>query len=970
MSISRVLRLLLLVLLMVASARPGSAQTSSFGFTSGPIPLCDTSTFTANVNGIGILTPPGMGWGGEAYLDQLTINITTDHPQTLQIFLTSPEGTTLLLSEFNGAGGQNYTNTTFAMWGWNNITTGNAPFTGTWTPQGGSLDVFDYENGDGTWIITVIDTACANGGTGPGGGWTPGWFDGGGSGGFTVNFYWPPPPCGGWIGDEYANLCPGTSVDLLAGNATMFNWMTWTVYDQNGNILSDPSSVSTAGWYNLEAIDPWDGCWWYGTYQVSEMAEVVLGPDQTVSQCSGAGAVDLTALFSGTGAAYYTWTLDGVPIPQTTAAAAMVSGVYEVVGINAGNCNDTAQVTLTIGSAAVLGADQTVSTCAGAIVDLTSLYTTTGYTSEWSFGGAVLSTPNTATDAGDYMLVVSTPEGCTDTAMVTLLADVPPALGGDQAVELCNNSSLDLTALYTTTGLTASWSYLAAPVLTPAAVYQGGTYELVVSTGGGCTDTALVVVTLNLSPALGPDLIDTTCEDEALDLTGFFPTAGLTTSWTIAGVAVPDPTSVLDAGAYTLVATDINNCTDTAQTTVVVMPLPVLGPDQSLTSCDGAGVDLTTLFATGTNTTAWTEGGDPVADPTSVTNAGEYILTVTSVDLCTASASVTLALDPAPALGADETASICAGSIFDLAAAYFTAGLTEEWTFGGGTVPDPSGVSVAGDYQLVVSNSVGCTDTAVVSLSVSPNPALGADLTFTLCPWQTVDLSSVFPLAGMTVTYTLNGIPVSEPTAVYEAGTYTVTATDVNGCSDVAEALVMNMECLCEADFLEEARCIQEPVQFTLLADSMVVGAHWSFSGGAASGSTETDPLVRFNAEGDVLVTLEATLTCGVVLVERTIRLQDCTDSCSVWIPSSFTPDNDGINDTWSGTSECAAEDYSVQVFDRWGEIVFSTKDPLIRWDGTFHGKALPSGVYAYRVEYRLPYQKNREVAGSITLVR
>ena len=77
----------------------------------------------------------------------------------------------------------------------------------------------------------------------------------------------------------------------------------------------------------------------------------------------------------------------------------MVSGVYEVVGINAGNCNDTAQVTLTIGAAAVLGADQTVSICAGTIVDLTALYTTTGYISEWSLGGAVFSTPTTATCA-------------------------------------------------------------------------------------------------------------------------------------------------------------------------------------------------------------------------------------------------------------------------------------------------------------------------------------------------------------------------------------------------------------------------------------------------------------------------------------------------------------------------------------------------------------------------------------------
>ncbi|MBK7295631.1 MAG: proprotein convertase P-domain-containing protein [Flavobacteriales bacterium] len=105
-------------------------------FTSGPIPPCDTSYFTANVSGVGTLYPPGWGGGWTYSLQMLTINITSEHPWTLQISLTSPEGTTLLLSAFNGAGGQNYTNTTFQYFQYPSITTGTAPFTGDWTAEG------------------------------------------------------------------------------------------------------------------------------------------------------------------------------------------------------------------------------------------------------------------------------------------------------------------------------------------------------------------------------------------------------------------------------------------------------------------------------------------------------------------------------------------------------------------------------------------------------------------------------------------------------------------------------------------------------------------------------------------------------------------------------------------------------------------------------------------------------------------
>jgi gliding motility-associated-like protein len=106
------------------------------------------------------------------------------------------------------------------------------------------------------------------------------------------------------------------------------------------------------------------------------------------------------------------------------------------------------------------------------------------------------------------------------------------------------------------------------------------------------------------------------------------------------------------------------------------------------------------------------------------------------------------------------------------------------------------------------------------------------------------------------------------------------------------------------------------------------------------------------------------------VTVERTIRVADCSDSCSVWIPSAFSPDGDGINDLWGWSGECLPKDFSVDVFDRWGELIYTSTNPFKPWDGSYGGKPAPIGVYVYRVGYQLLYQERKEVKGSVTLVR
>lgn len=956
-----------------ALLRPAAAQYTTVPFTSGPIPLCDTSTFTANVSGIGTLYPPG--WNYWTYsLDQLLINVTSDHPQTLVITLTSPQGTELLLSAYNGAGGQNYTNTVFTYGDWNtSITSGSAPFTGSWTAQGGGLDEFDYENADGIWTITIVDTSCVNGGGGGGGGgnaWTPGWFDGSaGGGGFGFGFSGPPPCWDPWaVQPGSAYLCPGESVDILGFYQAYNPNFTYTVSSWNGNAF-DPNAVTDAGSYWVDAYDPWTGCTYYADYQVYLSTPVELGPDQTLTQCPGAGPVDLYALFNVANADWLAWSLNGNSISWSTAQNASTPGTYQLIAENYGGCGDTALVTLTQASAGLLGPDQSASTCAGIPVDLTELFDLTGLTSAWSIGGVPYITPEAVLDAGAYTLVATTQDGCADTAVVTVAVEPQPALGADQAQALCANATLDLTALYSTNGLSAAWTLAGAAVTNPGAVALAGTYALVAGSGGGCADTALVVVSLLAGPALGADAAAVFCSSATVDLGSFFNTNGLSATWSFAGAPVPDPAQVNADGTYVLIAADANGCTDTAQVTLTMSMDPALGEDQSVQVCSNASVDLTALFNTGANAAAWTFGGNTVAQPTAVDQPGLYTLTATNADGCSSSAMVNVAVSMAPALGADQTVAICEGTTFDLTVLYTTGGLSPAWTRNGAVVNDPAVAGNAGSYQLVVTDANGCQDTAVVALAVNPAPDLGADLFFALCPWQNVDLGAVFPVAGLSSAYTLDGQPVSDPTAVHDAGLYMVSVIDGGGCADTAVAEVINVECLCEADITTDARCYQDPAQFMVSADSVVLAVQWDFAD-AAGATTEMDPLVRFRREGEVLVTMEATLTCGVVRVERLIELQDCADSCSVFIPSAFTPDGDGLNEAWSWHGGCWPEEFVMRVFNRQGELVFSTTDPLRSWDGTYGGEPAPVGVYVFKGGFRLPYQERQEVRGAVTLVR
>jgi len=100
---------------------------------------------------------------------------------------------------------------------------------------------------------------------------------------------------------------------------------------------------------------------------------------------------------------------------------------------------------------------------------------------------------------------------------------------------------------------------------------------------------------------------------------------------------------------------------------------------------------------------------------------------------------------------------------------------------------------------------------------------------------------------------------------------------------------------------------------------------------------------------------------------------EDC--SCALYVPNSFTPDGDGINDVWAPVMDCDLRYMDLLLFNRWGELILELKEPGDRWDGTYDGQQCPIGVYPYKLRYtsaRLDetHLERPEVYGHVSLLR
>lgn len=87
-------------------------------------------------------------------------------------------------------------------------------------------------------------------------------------------------------------------------------------------------------------------------------------------------------------------------------------------------------------------------------------------------------------------------------------------------------------------------------------------------------------------------------------------------------------------------------------------------------------------------------------------------------------------------------------------------------------------------------------------------------------------------------------------------------------------------------------------------------------------------------------------------------------------IPNAFTPNGDGVNDIFKISNFTNQKLVEFKVFNRWGTILFSTKDPTIGWNGAFKGKDEPLGVYGYVIRIAYPQNIIETYKGTVTLLK
>lgn len=105
---------------------------------------------------------------------------------------------------------------------------------------------------------------------------------------------------------------------------------------------------------------------------------------------------------------------------------------------------------------------------------------------------------------------------------------------------------------------------------------------------------------------------------------------------------------------------------------------------------------------------------------------------------------------------------------------------------------------------------------------------------------------------------------------------------------------------------------------------------------------------------------------------EETIHVELETCDCEYFIPNAFSPNDDGFNDAFKLFNPCEyLTAFEFKIFNRWGDLVFSTEDQLAEWDGTYLGQNASPGVYAYFIKYESSFGSSpRTLEGSVLLVR
>lgn len=669
-----------------------------------------------------------------------------------------------------------------------------------------------------------------------------------------------------------------------------------------------------------------------------------------------------------------------------------------------------------IGPTASFTSTAPVGNCPPLVVNYTNTSSSDVVSWSWNLGSGMQSTlPNpTGTylypGTFDVFLVVTDAAGCTDTAYSSALINLAgPQLSSFNIsdVTLCpsqqanfNLISPNADSYFTDFGDGTPFTSLTS--FSHAYPNEGTYYPLVVlsSNQGGFN----CVVTYPLTPiqvqniTVNAGLDQNICPGQVANLSG---SGAVNYSWTpavsLSNPNVPNPTSnPATTTQYILTGTTPDGCINYDTVQVIVEPVPSVSfINQNV--CLGTPVTFnnTSTINSGLITSYnWDFGNGTYSNQTSPTvsynNFGNYTVTLSATSNmgCQSSYSSNVIIYRLP-IASFEVSKICVNepSEFINNSLIFNGQGAYQWTITGTGANAGYGpfvfnqnnlnttFSSSGTYTILlqVMDSAMCLHSVQQEINIQPVIA-NAGVDDSVCIGSQTQLFAAnlpgysftwSPSVGLSNPYSWN--PVCD---VATTTTYTLTAQNAMGCS-ASDQITVYVFPIPQAGFMVNPTelSIYNPVANFLNTSIGAVNYIWDFDDG--SGSNLQNPSHSFNKPGYYDVHLFAINESGCVS-DTTQRIYVEGDF-SLYVPSAFTPSNDGLNEVFfvKGVG-IDTKDFSLRIYSRWGDLVYYSTDINQGWDGTFHnnGTLMKSDIYVYKISLKNYLGKIKEFEGSVNLLR
>ena len=782
-----------------------------------------------------------------------------------------------------------------------------------------------------------------------------------------------------------ATICSGQNVLLTAGGATTYTWA------PNINLSASTGTVVTASpttttTYTLTGT--LNGCTGTTTVVITVNAlSTVTSTPSAASICVG----DNVVLTAG-GAATYTWS-PAAGLSQTTGssvtASPVVTTTYILTGTNAAGCVGADTSIVTVNPLPIVTVNPAApSICAGANVQLTA---SGASTYAWNPINA-LSNPSisnpVATPAATitYTVTGTSAQNCTASATVVVTVNPLPVVSfiGLTAVNCSSASPNNLVG--NPAGGTYSGTGIVGNTFDPSVAGIGGPYVITYSytDANGCSNTttqnAFVVAGASITVSAVSNSI---CAGSSTTLTA---SGGLTYSWSpAAGLNTTTSASVtaspVAAITYSVVGIDINGCSGTATVSLTVNPLPIV----TATGDNICAGQQGNISASGASSYIWGPNvalssnviSNPIATPNVTTT---YTVSGTDANGCVNTATAAVNVFPVPVVTVNPASSLfCAGQSVNLTASgalnYLWSPGTGLNTINGANVTATPGTTTV--YTVIGTDANGCASSVDVTLTFDPVPVASFDL---------------FPDEGcepLTVSFqntSSNGVTAiwqfgdgttgagNNTSHIYNAGTYDVLLITANasGCTDSSFAgaavnVLASPTAYFNMDPPAPGHLPYSDNLFNFLNTSMGASTYsWDF--GDNNYDTSFNTTHSYTEQGDYYVVLTAIADNGCTDTARSPLIM-LDGEPKPWIPSAFTPNNDGTNDLFK-IYGIAIGVVDFRVYDRWGEMVFQTTDPKVGWDGTFLGLNSSTDVYVYEARIKMLSGKKYLLKGDVTLIR